>query len=223
VLGQRPLGLNPMLTATDGGVDIRLFAEMKPNVTTCVEHLYHFKTSIAPESIRFNVELAKMLLRDMNFIYPEAHGGRRHSPYSHPIIQEAINVTLFRYKGDVGVVYHEHFSPMPIPIIALMLTVVQCCIDEWSDGQRKDSNWNEDKLQTVYASHVSSLFIFQAQGLERNIDVLCELQCDLLRNAREHAGVPPYPVTEPGGHSQYTPPYPPPSYDIPDIVVDKFP
>jgi hypothetical protein len=43
---------------------------MKPNVTTRVEHLYHFKTSKAPESIRFNVELAKMLLRDMNFIYP---------------------------------------------------------------------------------------------------------------------------------------------------------
>jgi hypothetical protein len=50
--------------------------------------------------------------------------GKRHSPYSHPIIQEAINVTLFRNKDDVGVVYHEHFSPMPIPIIALILTVV---------------------------------------------------------------------------------------------------
>jgi hypothetical protein len=43
---------------------------MKPNVTTRVEHLYHFKTSKAPESIRFNVKLAEMLLRDMNFIYP---------------------------------------------------------------------------------------------------------------------------------------------------------
>jgi hypothetical protein len=112
---------------------------------------------------------------------------------------------------------------MPIPIIALMLTVVQCCVDEWSDGQRKDSNWNEDKLQAVYASHVSSLLNFQAQELEKNIDVLCQLQCDLLRNAREHAGVPPYPVTEPGGHSKATPPYPPPSYDVPDIVIDKFP
>ena len=57
--------------ATDGsgGVDIRLFAEMKPNVTTRVEHLYHFKTSKAPHSIQSNAELAKMLLKDMNFIY----------------------------------------------------------------------------------------------------------------------------------------------------------
>ncbi|KAF8494171.1 hypothetical protein F5888DRAFT_675088 [Russula emetica] len=211
-----------MMTAIDGGVDVRLFDEMKPNVTARVEHLYHFKTSKAPESIRFNVELAKMLLRDMNFIYPEARDrGKRHSQYSHPIIQEAINVTLFRDNKDVGVVYHEHFSPMPIPIIALMLAVVQCCIDEWSDGQRKDSNWDENKIQAVYTSHVASLLIFQAQGLEKNIDVLCQLQCDLLRSAREYAGVPPYPVTEPGERSHSTPPYPPPSYDVPNIVVDE--
>ncbi len=42
---------------------------MKPKVNTLVEHLYHFETSKAPESIRSNVELAKILLRDMNFIY----------------------------------------------------------------------------------------------------------------------------------------------------------
>lgn len=128
-------------------------------------------------------------------------------------------MTLFRSKDDVGVVYHEHFSPMPIPIIALMLTVVQCCIDEWSDGRQKDSNWDDDKVQAVYASHVSSLLIFQAQGLDRNVDVLCQLQCELLKNAREHAGVPPYPVTESGG----APSYPPPSYDIPNIIVDGLP
>jgi len=219
VLGQRPVGLNPMLVTTDGGIDLRLFAEMKPKVSTLVEHLYHFKTSKAPESILSNVELAKMLLRDMNFIYPEARDrGKRHSPYSHPIIQEAINVTLFRNKNDVGVVYHEHFSPMPIPVIALILTVVQWCIDEWSDGQRKDSSWEESRLHVVYSSHVSSLLIFQAQGLERNIDVLNQLQCDLLRNAREHAGVSRYPITEPCGQYRLTSLSP--FSDVPDIVVD---
>jgi len=224
VLGQRPLGLNPMLTATAGGIDFRLFDEMKPNITTRVENLYHFKTSKAPESIRSNVELAKMLLRDTNFIYHEARDGKgRHSPYSHPIIQEAINVTLFRDENDVGVVLHEHFSPMPIPIIALILTAVQCCIDEWSDGQRKDSSWDEDKLQAVYASHVSALLTFQARGLEGDVDVLCQLQCDLLKKAREHAGVTSHPVIDLEIHDQSTPPYPPPpSYYAPDIVVNEY-
>jgi hypothetical protein len=232
MLGQRPVGLNPMLTTSDGGIDIRLCIEVKPKVTTLVEHRYHFNTSKAPESIRSNVELAKMLLRDMNFIYPEARdGGKRHRPYRHPIIQEAINLTLFRNKDDVGVVYHEHFSPMPIPIIALMLTVVQCCIEEWSDGQRKDTSWDDEKILAAYNLHVSSLFSFQAQGPDRNMDVLCQLQCDLLKGAREHAGVPAYPITEPRGFSreplavlreerhQTTSPDSPPSYDIPDIVT----
>jgi hypothetical protein len=73
IFGQRPVGLNSMLVTTDGSIDLRLCAEMKPKVSTLVEHLYHFKTSRAPESIRFNVELAKVLLRDMNFIYPVGH------------------------------------------------------------------------------------------------------------------------------------------------------
>ncbi|KAI0280059.1 hypothetical protein BGY98DRAFT_966330 [Russula aff. rugulosa BPL654] len=185
ILGQRPMGLNSMLATTDGGIDLRLCAVMKPKVSTLVEHLYQFKTSSAPESIRSNVELAKVLLKDMNFIYPEARDReKRYTPYSHPIIQQAVNATLFRNRDDAGVVYHEHFSPMPIPVIALVLTVVQWCIDEWSDGQQKDSSWDERTLHGVYSSHISSLFSFQAQGLERNIDVLCQLQCDLLRNAR---------------------------------------
>ena len=43
---------------------------MKPELTSIVEHLYHFNASEAPESIRSNVNLAEMLLRDMTFIYP---------------------------------------------------------------------------------------------------------------------------------------------------------
>jgi len=63
----------PRIQSTDGGIDLRLCAEMKPKVSTLVERLYNFKTSRAPESIRLNVELAKVLLRDMNFIYPVRH------------------------------------------------------------------------------------------------------------------------------------------------------
>jgi hypothetical protein len=35
-----------------------------------------------------------------------------------------VNTTWFRDKDDIGVVDHEQFSPMPIPIIAITLTVV---------------------------------------------------------------------------------------------------
>ena len=56
---------------------------MKPKVTILVEHRYHFNTSKAHESIRFNVKLAEMLLRDMNFIYPVRRYLRRTSTQVH--------------------------------------------------------------------------------------------------------------------------------------------
>jgi len=154
-----------------------------------VENMYDFKTSEGSVSISHNSGSAQELLRDLKFIYLEPRTGR--DPYRHPIIQRAINATWFRNKDDVGVVDHEHFSPMPISIIAITLTVIEWCIGEWSDGTRRDSRWDDAKFQTVYDVHVSLLLDFQAHspaGLYR-------LQCDLLRNAREHAGVSPDPVT----------------------------
>ena len=45
-------------------------------------------------------------------------------PYRHPIIQEAINILWFKSKDDDGMTFQEHFSPMPIRAMALVLTAV---------------------------------------------------------------------------------------------------
>ncbi|KAH9016281.1 hypothetical protein EDB84DRAFT_742826 [Lactarius hengduanensis] len=196
---------------------------MKPRLATLVETMYHFKTSQAHASISYNAGRAQELLRNLNFIYPEPRTGR--DLYRHPIIQRAIDTTWFRNKDDVGVVNHEQFSPMPISIIAITLTVIECCIDEWSDGTQRDCNWDDAKFQTVYDSHFSSLVDFQAQRPTS----LYQLQCDLSRNARVHAGVPPDPVT---GSSRLPPgaldavreePSPGPSPTAPPNYDDTFP
>ncbi|KAH9014217.1 hypothetical protein EDB85DRAFT_2157573 [Lactarius pseudohatsudake] len=69
-------------------------------------------------------------------------------------------------EDDVGVVNHEQFSPMPISIIAITLTVIEYCIDEWSDGTQRDCNWDDAKFQTVYDSHFSSLVDFKHKDYE---------------------------------------------------------
>ena len=50
-------------------------------------------------------------------------GGKSH-PYRHPVLQKAINLTWFRNKDDEGVFFHEHFSPLSVKAIALILAVV---------------------------------------------------------------------------------------------------
>ncbi|KAI9451003.1 hypothetical protein BJY52DRAFT_135038 [Lactarius psammicola] len=165
----------------------QLCAEMRPKLATLVEYMYGFNTSQAHASIIYNARRAQELLRDRNFIYPEPRTG--HDPYRHPIIQRAIDTTWFRNKDDIGVADHEYFSPMPVSVIAITLTVIEYYIDEWSYGTRRNSSWDDAKFQTVYDSHVSSFLNFQARGPASDRDVLYQLQCDLLRNAREHAGV----------------------------------
>lgn len=182
------------------GIGKQLCAEMIPKFATLVENMFKFKTSQSHASISYNARRSQELLRDMTFIYLNPRTGR--DPYRHPIIQRAIDTTWFCNKDANGVVYHEYFSPMPVLVIALTLTVIECCIDEWSDGTRRDTSWDDQKFQTVYDSHVSSLLYFQAHSLARNRDLLYQLQCDLLRNAREHAGVLPDPVT---GLSRFPP------------------
>ncbi|KAN0137422.1 hypothetical protein V8E53_004867 [Lactarius tabidus] len=178
---QDPIPIDSESSGETTNISKQLGAEMKPKVTILVENMYNFKTSQALTSISYNARRAQGLLKQMNFIYPEPRTGR--DPYRHPIIQRVIDTTWFRDKDDIGVVDHEHFSPMPIPIIALTLMVIECCIDEWSSGTRKDSGWDDAKLQTVYDSHVSSLLDFQAHSPASNRDLLYQLQCDLLRNA----------------------------------------
>jgi hypothetical protein len=51
--------------------------------------------------------------------------------YKHPAIQEAICITWFQYDLDVGVVFREHFSPISVPAIAFILTVVRAVKVQW--------------------------------------------------------------------------------------------
>jgi len=172
---------------------------IKAKIMHHVESLYRFDTSQAPDSISRNTRDAQALLNKVAFIYQEPiSGGTPHHPYRHPMIQKAINITWFQNKDADGIVYPEHFTPMPIQAISLALTVIECCINEWTDGTRRDSNWDEERYKTVYFSHISSLNDLRDHGQPQGEDLLAYIQLGLLKNARVHAGAPPEPVTGAG-------------------------
>ncbi|KAH9014235.1 hypothetical protein EDB85DRAFT_2214734 [Lactarius pseudohatsudake] len=181
----------------------KLFVDAKAKVMHVVEAQYGFDTSHAPESIGRNTSLAQALLSDMTFIYREPNpGGSPRHPYRHPGLQKAINITWFRDKEADGVAYHQHFSPVSIPAIAFILAVVECCIDEWTDGTHKETEWDEKRFKTVYQSHISSLDDFRRHAIDQGTDLFEHIRGDLLKEARKHAGVPPLPVTERGRFSR---------------------
>jgi len=176
-----------------------LLSDMKTGIKHAVDSSYGFDTSRAPDSISHNARHAQAILTSMSFIYREPNvGGNPRHPYRHPIIQKAINAFWFQNKDSDGIIFYEYFAPIPIQAIALVLTVIECCIDEWTDGTWKKSSWNEERYKTVYRSHVKSLTDLRDYSHPQSVGLLEHIQRELLQDARAHAGAPPEPVTGSG-------------------------
>ena len=130
-------------------------ADVRTQVRQAVEDSYGFQVHPGPKSMRDNAALARQLLINSAFIYRVRPNilqlsdflirmcSQEHNyyenlpnqyPYRHPIIQEAINILWFKNRDDDGMAFQEHFSPMPIRAMALVLTAVGFDRTRWSLG-----------------------------------------------------------------------------------------
>ncbi|KAG2353570.1 hypothetical protein BDR07DRAFT_1309075, partial [Suillus spraguei] len=58
---------------------------------------------------------------------------------------------------DEGIIHHKYFNPMPIKVIALVLTTIECCIDKWLQGLKEDIKSTSATYGTVYHGHFGLL------------------------------------------------------------------
>jgi hypothetical protein len=62
---------------------------------------------------------------------------------------------------------------------------IECCIDGWSDGTLKESNWGEERYEVHYRSHINSLKNLRNHShQQQGGDLLTHIQHDLLKGAR---------------------------------------
>lgn len=61
---------------------------------------------------------------------------------------------------------------------------IECCIDEWADGTRKETRWDEGRFKTVYQLHIRSLNDFRKHDIAQGDDVFEHIRSDLLKEAR---------------------------------------
>ncbi|KAF9235432.1 hypothetical protein BU15DRAFT_51404, partial [Melanogaster broomeanus] len=108
-----------------------------------------------------NRKLVEDLTKDFGFCYKSlgdpADDVSRKGLYEHKIIQKAINISFYKDKRDEGVRYPQYFQPFPVAGKALVLTVIEACIDEWSSGERCDIQFNEPIYKPVYHIHLAQL------------------------------------------------------------------
>ncbi|KAN0116042.1 hypothetical protein V8E52_006348 [Russula decolorans] len=166
---------------------MKLFNDMKTKIKSAVESSYEFDSSRDSQSISHNASRAQALLAETTFIYQEFNfGGRPRYPYRHPIVQKVVNKTWFEDEDDVGIIFYDYFAPIPFEAIALVLTMIECCIGEWSTGTLKESSWKEVDYKANYLSHLNSLLDLRNHGLaQKDRDPLRRIQDDLLKAARQ--------------------------------------
>ncbi|KDQ54673.1 hypothetical protein JAAARDRAFT_401315 [Jaapia argillacea MUCL 33604] len=169
-----PLTITLVGMITRRGSHLR--GEVKTKARLIVETMYGFSSGQNKRIVEGNRALAVSLKDESGFVYkfPSANKSQRKGLYKHEIIAKLVNNVWFANRHDEGVVYHQYFHPLPAPAIALLLTVIECCIDEWGSGIKTDINFTAVEYKRVYDAHVESLVNFGQHTSHYNLlDKLC--------------------------------------------------
>ncbi|KDQ49106.1 hypothetical protein JAAARDRAFT_165813, partial [Jaapia argillacea MUCL 33604] len=106
----------------------------------------------------------------------------------HPLIQQII-MMWFRGRDDEGIVYSRYFSHrIPLVTLGLVLTVIECVLDEWSEGNYKLVEFSAKAYQDRLDEICSMLKMFDRDTAP--IRIISSIRKSLLDVARAHAGAP---------------------------------
>ncbi|KAG2112915.1 hypothetical protein BD769DRAFT_1391754 [Suillus cothurnatus] len=182
-----PSGVKMLLTRTS-----QVRGELKTKMHSLTASFFGFRTSNSNSVIRQNRDLAESLKDGSVFAFKSSLLGLiglgvKEGNYKTELLQLGINVMWFANQHDEGVVYHEYFNPMPIEVIALVLTTIECCIDEWLQGLKEDVKFTSATYGTVYHGHFGSLQRFDERTAPYRL--LERIRTNLHDTARFHAGV----------------------------------
>ncbi|KAI0948855.1 hypothetical protein AcV7_009486 [Taiwanofungus camphoratus] len=117
---------------------------------------------------------AEDLKHQYGFVY--ADNIKRTGLYKTEILAMAISAMWFANRQDEGVIYHEFFNPMPTETLALVLTAIECAIDEWATGVKEDIPFTAASYKETYNAHLRVLRDFDDHTRKYG----------LLRQLREH-------------------------------------
>ncbi|KAF8223383.1 hypothetical protein L208DRAFT_1317082 [Tricholoma matsutake] len=106
--------------------------------------------------------------------------------YQSKLIQKVVNAMWFRNKQDKGISYSFYFNPFTIPALALILTAIECCIDEWITGIKTDIPFTTALYQDVYEDHLRCLECFEKHTEKHGI--LDNILLKLYNWGRFHSG-----------------------------------
>ncbi|KAG9088826.1 hypothetical protein FRC06_001829 [Ceratobasidium sp. 370] len=87
--------------------------------------------------------------------------------YEHPQLARAIRVGFFWDADAIGMAFSALFNPIPVPAVALILTMMQACIAEWELGYHKALELDIDTQQADYERHLLGLYKYEQSARSR--------------------------------------------------------
>ncbi|KIJ90071.1 hypothetical protein K443DRAFT_117147 [Laccaria amethystina LaAM-08-1] len=104
--------------------------------------------------------------------------------YRHPIIQTIINKMYFKNKTDDGIVNPEFSENEELSLVtlALVLTVIDNCLDEWQTGEHVDVQFSAAAYKNKFIAHLKRLEDFAEKTKDANI--VSRLRKHLLKMAK---------------------------------------
>ncbi|KAJ6528049.1 hypothetical protein B0H19DRAFT_1256268 [Mycena capillaripes] len=151
--------------------------ELKTKAAPVVISALKFQTGGNKKILKANRKKAEDL-KEGNSFDPVAKTGL----YQTFLIQLIANLMFFANKHDEGIKYFAYFNPFPVSAIALILTVIECCIDEWLTGVRVAIEFSEADYRSVYNNHLRDLIAFG--DATKKYDLLEKIQIKIHNRGR---------------------------------------
>ncbi|KIM62578.1 hypothetical protein SCLCIDRAFT_1175667, partial [Scleroderma citrinum Foug A] len=138
---------------------LQVHGKLKTKLHPLVEIIFNFHSSQTKLAIKKNRALVEELKEGANFAFKHRAlvQDNRRGFLKAPIIQKIVNTMWFANKNDEGIKYQTWFKPFPLPTLALILTAIECCIDEWTTGMWMDIAFMVHDYRGVYDSHLKCL------------------------------------------------------------------
>ncbi|KAG2134613.1 hypothetical protein BD769DRAFT_1385682 [Suillus cothurnatus] len=133
--------------------------ELKTKMRGLTASFFGFRASRSTVAIQANRDLAEALKEGTSFAFKDWE--TKSGIYKSDLIQSGINYMWFANCVDEGIVYASYFDPLSVKMIALVLAVIECCIDEWLTGVREDIKFTSVTYSPVYMLHLESLRRFE--------------------------------------------------------------
>ncbi|KAM6502661.1 hypothetical protein JOM56_002638 [Amanita muscaria] len=144
---------------------------------------YKFKKGTAHETKQYNIELRATLLTDDAFHHKDPEAGTGFAENS--IVADILETALFEDSSDYGVRFAKYFNPIPINLLALVFTIIEFLIDEYTTGEKVKTSFREKNNIEQFEKHSQRI----EEWNKLNKQVTTNIHMKLFKKLMKRAGM----------------------------------